>query len=634
MLVLCLTQNIGAFSSAKIVDFAHYLISVLSLLIQLLTLKELSHLNKYLLRYKQRLLLGILFTVLTIIFQILPAPVVRYSLDLVVENIALYKLFSGGSLENEIYSHFALGIFIFALVILSLALTRGFFLFLVRQTLIVMSRLVEFDLKNEVYEHYQTLPLSFYRKNNTGDIMNRISEDVSRVRMYLGPSIMYGLNLIILFLILIPYMFSVNVELTLYALLPLPILSFSIYYVNNIINKRSEEIQRSQSGLSTFVQEAFSGIRVLKSYVRENDSLNSFAKSSNEYKIKSLDLTQVNALFFPLIMSMVGLSTILVVYVGGKEVIAGSITYGNIAEFIIYVNMLTWPVTALGWVTSIIQRAAASQERINEFLAERNDITSEKNIATEIKGKIVFDSVHFKYPESGITAIDNFSIEVEEGSSLAIIGTTGSGKSTIANLLTRMFDPTKGEINIDDCPLKDFNPSWLRSQIGYVPQEVFLFSDSISNNIAFGNTDISIEKVHQAAKDADLYDNLMEFPNQFETVLGERGITLSGGQKQRVSIARAIARDPKILILDDALSAVDTKTEHIILNSMKRIMNGRTSIIISHRVSSAKLANKIVVLDDGRIIETGSHADLIAKKGAYKDLYDKQLKAEEILEEV
>ncbi len=597
-------------------------------------MKELSHLNKYLFRYKYRLLLGIFFTILTIIFQILPAQVVRYTLDLVVENIALYKLFAGGGLESAIHEHFAAGIVIFAVIILLLALIRGVFLFFVRQTIIVMSRLVEFDLKNEVYEHYQTLPLSFYRKNNTGDIMNRISEDVSRVRMYLGPSIMYGLNLVILFLILIPYMFSVNVELTLYALLPFPLLSFSIYYVNNIINKRSEEIQKSQSALSTFVQEAFSGIRVLKSYVRENDSLKSFTQASDDYKQKSLKLTQVNALFFPLIMAMVGLSTILVVYVGGKEVIAGTITYGNIAEFIIYVNMLTWPVTALGWITSIIQRAAASQLRINEFLTEKNDIISEKNISTEIKGGIEFDNVNFTYPESGITAINNFSIKVKEGNSLAIIGTTGSGKSTIANLLTRMFDVNSGVIKIDGEPIKDYNPAWLRSQIGYVPQEVFLFSDTIANNIAFGSQNISIEKVHQAAKDADLYDNLMEFPKQFETVLGERGITLSGGQKQRVSIARAIARDPKILILDDALSAVDTKTEHIILHSMKRIMKGRTSIIISHRVSSAKLANTIVVLDAGEIIEAGTHEELIAKKGSYKALYDKQLKSKEILEEV
>ncbi len=573
-----------------------------------------------------------MFTILTIIFQIIPAQVVRYSLDLVVENISLYKLFKGGTLEPIIYNHFASGIVIFALLILLLALIRGVFLFFVRQTIIVMSRLVEFDLKNEVYEHYQTLPLSFYRKNNTGDIMNRISEDVSRVRMYVGPSIMYGLNLIILFLILIPYMLSVNLELTLYALLPLPLLSFSIYYVNNIINKRSEEIQKSQSDLSTFVQEAFSGIRVLKSYVRENDSLKSFTEASDVYKNKSLKLTQVNALFFPIIMAMVGLSTILVIYIGGKQVIAGTISYGNIAEFIIYVNMLTWPVTALGWITSIIQRAAASQRRINEFLHEKNDIISKKNSTAKIKGKIEFKEVSFTYPESGIKAINNFSISVEAGESLAIIGTTGSGKSTIANLLTRMFDVNKGVINVDGQPIEDYNPAWLRSQIGYVPQEVFLFSDTIANNIGFGSQDISLEKVHQAAKDADLYDNLMGFPKQFDTVLGERGITLSGGQKQRVSIARAIARNPKILILDDALSAVDTKTEHIILNSMKRIMKGRTSIIISHRVSSAKLANTIVVLHEGKILEQGTHKELMNKCGAYQALYSKQLEAKEILE--
>ena len=596
-------------------------------------MKELSHLNKYLYRYKHYLLLGILFTVFTNIFQIMPAQVVRYALNLVVENVTLYKLFSNGELESIMFQHFATGIAIFAGIILLFALIRGVFLFFVRQTIIVMSRLVEYDLKNEIYEHYQSLPLSFYRKNNTGDIMNRISEDVSRVRMYLGPSIMYGLNLIILFAILIPYMFSIDVKLTLYALIPLPILSFSIYFVNNIINKRSEEIQKSQSALSTFVQEAFSGIRVLKSYVRENDSLKSFTESSDDYKVKSLQLTKVNALFFPLIMSMIGLSTILVIYIGGKQVIEGSITYGNIAEFIIYVNMLTWPVTALGWVTSIMQRAAASQLRINEFLTERNDIVSEHNLRKEIKGDIAFENVTFTYPESGITAIKNFSIEVNAGESVAIIGTTGSGKSTIANLLTRMFDVNEGSILIDDTPLKKYDPAWLRSQMGYVPQEVFLFSDTIANNIAFGSQEISIDKVYESAKDADLYNNVMDFPHKFETVLGERGITLSGGQKQRVSIARAIARDPKILILDDALSAVDTKTEHIILNSMKRIMQGRTSIIISHRVSSAKLANTIVVLDDGKIIEQGSHEELIAKNGSYKELYDRQLKAEEILEE-
>ena len=596
------------------------------------SLKELSHLNKYLKKYKLYILLGILFTILTNFFQILPAQLVRYALDLVVDNVSLYEQLEGFDLQSNILKSFTGSILVYALVILALALTRGLFLFLVRQTLIVMSRLIEYDLKNEIYQHYQTLPLSFYRKNNTGDLMNRISEDVSRVRMYLGPSIMYGLNLMVLFLMLIPYMFSVNAELTFYALIPLPLLSFSIYYVNNIINKRSEEIQESQSGLSTFVQEAFSGIRVLKSFVREKDSLARFDEASDEYKQKSLRLTQVNALFFPLIMALIGMSNILVIFIGGRQVIAGEITYGNIAEFIIYVNMLTWPVTALGWVSSIAQRAAASQKRINEFLLEENDITSEENLDIEIVGKIDFEQVSYTYETSGITAVNKVSFEVNPGESLAIVGTTGSGKSTIANLICRMFDVSDGIIYIDGHPIDAINPEVLRRQIGYIPQDVFLFSDSIANNIAFGSQEISEDKVLQAAKDADLYDNVMDFPEQFETVLGERGITLSGGQKQRVSIARAIARNPKILILDDALSAVDTKTEHIILNSMKRIMQGRTSIIISHRVSSAKLASKILVLDEGKIIEKGTHDELLLLNGAYKALYDMQLSSHEIIE--
>lgn len=595
-------------------------------------MKELNHLNKYLLKYKIHILLGIVFTILTNFFQIVPAQIVRYALDLVVDNVSLYEQLDGFNLQSSIFQSFTGSILIYAVVILLLALTRGFFLFLVRQTLIVMSRLVEYDLKNEIYAHYQTLPITFYRKNNTGDLMNRISEDVSRVRMYLGPSIMYGLNLMVLFLMLIPYMFSVNAELTLYALSPLPLLSFSIYYVNNIINKRSEEIQESQSGLSTFVQEAFSGIRVLKSFVREKDSLARFDKASDEYKHKSLKLTQVNALFFPLIMALIGLSNILVIFIGGRQVIAGEITYGNIAEFIIYVNMLTWPVTALGWVSSIAQRAAASQRRINEFLLVKNDILSKENLEPVLNGKIEFANVSYVYPNSGITAINNVSFTVNPGDSLAIIGTTGSGKSTIASLICRMFDVSKGNILIDDHEITTLNPQVLRRQIGYIPQDVFLFSDSIADNIAFGSQEISKDKVLQAAKDADLYDNVMEFKDQFETVLGERGITLSGGQKQRVSIARAIARDPKILILDDALSAVDTKTEHIILNSMKRIMTNRTTIIISHRISSAKLANFILVLDNGQIIEKGTHSELMHLGGSYKALYDKQLSKKEIIE--
>ena len=595
-------------------------------------MKELSYLNKYFFKYKYYFLTGILFIIISNIFQIIPAQLVRSALDLVVENIALYKVFYGLEIQKTFYGIFAGSIFFYAILILIMALLRGGFLFLVRQTLIVMSRHIEYDLKNEIYNQYQKLPLSFYRKNSTGDLMNRISEDVSRVRMYLGPSIMYGLNLAILFLMLIPYMISINPKLTFYTLVPLPVLSISIYYVNNIINRRSEEIQKSLSGLSTFVQEAFSGIRVIKSFVRENDMFTKFEISSNDYKDKSMKLTSVNALFFPIIMALIGLSTVLVVYIGGNQVINGTASFGNIAEFIIYVNLLTWPVASLGWITSIIQRAAASQKRINEFLKIKPGITSGKAIKKEIKGGVTFKSVSFVYPDTGIKALTDVSFSLKPGESLAIIGTTGSGKSTIANLICRMYDPTSGTILIDGTDLNDLDLSSYRSQLGYVPQDVFLFSDSIYNNISFGSDNLESEDIIQAAKDADLYDNVQQFTDGFNTHIGERGITLSGGQKQRVSIARAITRKPRILILDDALSAVDTKTENTILKNMEKIMKDRTTIIISHRISSAKLATRIIVLHEGRIIQKGTNESLLAREGTYKDLYEKQLLAEEILQ--
>ncbi len=592
-------------------------------------MKELKHLNKYLLKYKHLLILGFIFLVISNYFAVWPARVVRYALDYVTESFGLYRSFEGSSLSEALFAEFEVGILILGGLMILMALSRGFFLFLVRQTIIVMSRKIEYDLKNEVYEQYQSLPLSFYRRNNTGDLMNRISEDVTRVRMYVGPGIMYGINLLVLFPMVIYEMIRVNAELTFYALLPLPILSVSIYLVNNIINKRSEEIQESLSDLSTHVQEAFSGIRVLKAFVRETDSSRKFSIESENYKDKSLRLTFVNALFFPLIMALIGLSIILTIYIGGTKVINGEITYGNIAEFVLYVNMLTWPVTALGWITSIIQRAAASQKRINQFLKEKNDIQSTEDLEADIQGKLVFDNVNFVYPDSGIQALKNISFEVNPGESIAIIGTTGSGKSTIANLILRLYDTTDGSVQIDNKNIEAYNISNLRSQMGYVPQDVFLFSDTIENNISFGGDNISKEDVIRAAKDADLYDNISDFPEGFETMLGERGITLSGGQKQRASIARAIVRNPKLLILDDALSAVDTNTENTILNSLSRIMKGRTSVIISHRVSSAKLADKIIVLDDGEIIEQGTNESLLAQNGVYKELYEKQLKQEE-----
>lgn len=593
-------------------------------------MKYLSYLNKYLGKYKYHLLLGTLFIIISNVFAILPAQVVRYSFDLVRENIQMYHMFSGTQLQDSFYGFFATGIFLYGGIILVMAILRGVFLFLMRQTIIVMSRLIEFDLKNEIYEHYQTLPLSFYRKNNTGDLMARISEDVSRVRMYIGPAIMYAINLMSLFIMVIPIMFIINPTLSIYSLLPLPLLSLSIYYVNNIINHKSEEIQKSLSGLSTSVQEAFSGIRVLKSFVREEESSRNFEGESNNYRDKSLSLNMVNALFMPLIMGLIGLSVILTVYVGGLEVAKGAITTGIIAEFIIYMNMLTWPVTSVGWVTSIVQRAAASQKRINEFLETHTDIVSTKNLEKSINGSIHFNNVSFVYPDSGIKALENISFEVEPGQSLAVIGTTGSGKSTIANLMCRLYDVNQGTIHIDGIDIKEYSLSSLRGQTGYVPQDVFLFSDTIRNNIAFGSQKISDESIHQAAREADVYDNIMGFPQGFETRLGERGITLSGGQKQRVSIARAIVRNPKILILDDCLSAVDTKTENTILNALKRIMKDRTSVIISHRVSSARLADKIIVLDEGQLVESGTHEQLMERNGIYRELYEKQLNTEEV----
>lgn len=592
-------------------------------------MKELRYLNKYLLKYKWHLIFGTLFVIISNAFQIIPAQLVRYAIDLVVDNIQIYNSFHALDLQQNFFEILAFGIIICAGLIVLMALLRGVFLYFVRQTLIVMSRHIEYDLKNEIFAHYQSLPLSFYRRNNTGDIMNRISEDVSRVRMYLGPAIMYGLTLITLFIMLIPIMFTISPTLTWYALSPLPLLSLSIFLVNNKIERRSEEIQQSQSRLSTFVQEAFSGIRVLKSFNREKESIAKFDAESEAYKDQSMRLTVVQSLFFPLIMGLVGLSTILTVYAGSTLVINGSLTFGNIAEFIIYVNLLTWPVTSLGWTSSLVQRAEASQKRINEFLKTTSNIVSEKNVVRELQGKIEFKKVSFTYPDTGIKALKDVSFVVNPGESLAIIGTTGSGKSTVSNLISRLYDAREGEILIDDLPIQHYNLNSLRSQIGYVPQDVFLFSDTIYNNIGFGLEDPEETSIMQAAKDADVYENINAFPQGFETRIGERGITLSGGQKQRVSIARAVVREPKILMLDDALSAVDTKTENTILNSLKRIMLGRTTIIISHRVSSAKLANKIVVLIDGRVVEEGTHESLIEKDGMYRDLFEKQGQLEE-----
>ncbi|TDN36392.1 ABC transporter ATP-binding protein [Hymenobacter sp. UV11] len=591
--------------------------------------RALAAVNPHIFRYKWHFLGGVLFVILSTLLTIFPAQLVRYSFDLVNEGIDLYHLYAGTQSQAGVYQLFGRNVLFYGMVIIALALLRGIFLFFMRQTLIVMSRRVENDQKNQIYQHYQSLPLSFYRRHSTGDLMSRISEDVGRVRMYLGPGIMYFLQLVLLFVLVVPLMLLVNVKLTVLTLLPLPILSVSIFYVNNLIEKKSDDIQRALAAMTTFTQEAFSGIRVLKSFVRQEDSSEQFQVSTNEYKDKSLSLNFVNSLFFPLILFLVGISTIVTVWIGGQEVIRGTITTGSIAEFIIYVNLLTWPVTALGWTSSLVQRAEASQARINEFLDEKTDIVSRHNVEREITGDIVFDHVTFTYPDTGITALRDVSFRIQKGQTLAVIGNTGSGKSTIAALLCRLYDVTDGTIRVDGVDVRDYALTSLREQIGYVPQDVFLFSDSIRNNINFGLDQPDEARMSQAARDADVYDNIIRFPEGFDTKVGERGITLSGGQKQRVSMARALVKEPKILILDDSLSAVDTKTENAILDSLQRVMKNRTSLIISHRVSSVKLADEILVIDDGQIVQHGPHATLMAEAdGLYRALYERQLQTE------
>ncbi|MXV16412.1 ABC transporter ATP-binding protein [Hufsiella ginkgonis] len=589
-------------------------------------MKHLSYLNKFLYKYRWRLIPGIIFVVISNLFAVLPAQIIRMAFELVQENIAMYHLFEGFARQQLVYKIFGQSLLLFGATVIFMAILRGIFLFLMRQTIILMSRHIEYDLKNELYAHYQHLSMSFYRRNNTGDMMNRVSEDVSRVRMYLGPGIMYTSNTAVLFLMTIYFMISVNAKLAFYCVLPLPLLAVTIYYVNNMINHRSERIQQQLSGLSSFVQETFSGIRVVKSYVREEYIRSKFAEESNHYKEHSLALAKVQALFFPLMLLLVGLSTIITVYVGGIEVMNGTITAGNIAEFIVYVTMLTFPVTMLGWVTSLIQRAAASQKRINEFLQTVPEIQSPANALTvPLRGGIEFRDVSFTYGGTGITALKNVSFKVKPGELLAIIGRTGSGKSTIADLALRMYDASSGAILVDGHPIGQLDLNHYRSQVGFVPQDVFLFSDTISNNISFGSPDASREQIERAAKDAAVYQNIMGFEHGFETVTGERGVTLSGGQKQRVSIARALVKEPKLLIFDDCLSAVDTSTEEEILSHLGRNMAGKTSIIIAHRVSTIKNADHIIVLEAGRVVEEGTHHVLMNAQGVYADLYEKQL---------
>ncbi|MGM9478721.1 ABC transporter ATP-binding protein [Pedobacter sp. GSP4] len=592
-------------------------------------MKHLSRLNKYFIKYKWWIIPGSIFVVISNIFGVVPAQVIGYAVDLITENIQIFNLFNGFNRQEIVYDIFSSNLLYFGLLVIALYLLRGLFLFFMRQTIILMSRHIEFDMKNDIYQHYQELSLGFYRRNNTGDLMNRATEDVNRVRMYVGPAIMYTINTFVLSVLIIWSMFDVNSKLAVYCLLPLPFLVIIIYYVNTLIFKKSGKIQERLSDLSSFVQERFSGIRIIKSYVREDYTRNMFEIQSNDYKKDSMGLVKVSALFYPTMLLLIGLSTILTIYIGGIQVMNGSITAGNIAEFIIYINQLTFPVTMLGWVTSLIQRAAASQKRINEFLDIPSDIQSTQSQEKDLMGNIKFEHVSFTYPDTGIEALKNVSFEIKSGEFVAIIGKTGSGKSTLANLIMRMYDVENGTLAVDGENIKALNLKNYRSQIGFVPQEVFLFSDTIKNNIAFGLDSVTDDEVHTAAKNASVYGNIIDFEEKFETMLGERGITLSGGQKQRVSIARALIKSPKILIFDDCLSAVDTKTEEEILQNLGKIMYGKTSILIAHRISTIKNADKILVLDNGEIIEQGTHNELLSKNGSYTELYNNQLLEEE-----
>ncbi|MGG8495544.1 ABC transporter ATP-binding protein [Tenacibaculum sp. TC6] len=584
-------------------------------------MKALQYLNKYFIKYKWRLLVGIVITVLSKLLALKIPVIIRNSLN-VVENYMSGTITDLAVVKRELLYD--------VLIIIGVTLVAGFFTFLMRQTIIVMSRMIEFDLKNEIYQQYQRLSLNFYKKNRTGDLMNRISEDVSKVRMYFGPAIMYSLNMIVLFIVGFAQMLQIDVKLTMYTLLPFPILSISIFVLSRQINKRSTIVQQYLSKLTTYNQEFFSGINVVKSYAIEKAVIANFDSLADVSKEKNIELYKVQALFFPLMILLIGISNIIVLYVGGQQYIAGEIQIGVIAEFFLYVNILTWPVAIVGWVTSIVQQAEASQQRINEFLEQVPEIENSVNEHTEIKGKVEFKHVTLTYDDTNITALKDISFTVEEGETIAVLGNTGSGKSTLVSLISRLYDTTSGEVLIDGVNVQDCNLDDVRNQIGFVPQDPFLFSDTIENNIKFGKEDATEEEIIEAAKNAVIHDNISEFKEGYKTILGERGVTLSGGQKQRTSIARAIIKDPKILIFDDCLSAVDTETEEKILSNLERVSKNKTTFIISHRISSAKNADKILVLEDGKIIQQGVHNQLIEDEGYYKDLYNQQLLEKEI----
>ncbi|MFV8325547.1 ABC transporter ATP-binding protein [Flavobacterium sp. ZS1P14] len=586
-------------------------------------MKELRYLNKYFIKYKYSFSLGILFTIIAQIFSLFTPKLISKSFK-VIESFSKDKTVTADVIREELISNI--------LLIIATTIIAGFLTFLMRQTLIVMSRHIEFDLKNEVFRQYENLSQNFYKQNRTGDLMNRISEDVSKVRMYVGPAVMYTINTFIRFAIVIGYMYNVSPRLTLYTILPLPVLSYCIFKLSSEINKRSTIFQQYLSKVSSFSQEIFSGIRVIKAYSLEDQHQNNMVDLANESKSKSLNLAKVQSLFGPLMLALIGISNLVVIYFGGLMYINGTIkSIGTIAEFILYVNMLTWPVASLGWVSSMVQEAEASQKRLNEFLKIEPEIKNKNLNKSIIEGTISFENVSYTYEDTNIEALKNISFKVKKGETLAILGKTGSGKSTISSLISRLYEVTSGKITVDGNEISTLNLYDLRNSIGIVPQDAFLFSDSIKNNIKFGKENATDEEVETAAKNAVVHDNIVGFNKQYDTILGERGITLSGGQKQRVSIARAIIKNPAILLFDDCLSAVDTETEEAILNNLHEICKDKTTIIVSHRVSSAKNADNIIILEDGKIIQQGSHNQLINQEGYYASLYLKQLSEKELL---
>ena len=579
-------------------------------------MKSLAYLNKYLILYKWRILLGVLFICLSNYFGIQMPKIVKNA-----TNDFLQDLKHTTDFNSILWLSLKL-----AGMYLMFSVLKGFFLFLTRQTIIIVSRYIEYDLKNEIYVQYQRLNYAFYKKNTTGDLMNRISEDVSQVRMYLGPGLMYTINLAILSVMAIYTMLQINVSLTLIVLIPLPIMSVMIYKVSSKMNALSKLVQKEQSLLSTIVQETFSGIRVIKAYLRELEMQQKFDASSDMYKERTMKQVRINALFMPTIVFLIGLSTLLAIYYGGLLTYSKQITPGDIVAFIFYINMLTWPFASVGWVTSIIQRAAASQERINEFLNIQPAIQNPSNKSFSQIQNITFNHLTFKYEDSDVNVLEDVHFSFKAGEKIGIIGRTGSGKSTLLNVLLRQLDPTSGSVEVNNENLKTINLDDYRKQIGVVPQEVFLFSDTIKNNIAFGLTDreVTEEELIAVAKQAHVYHNIMEFPNAFETVLGERGVNLSGGQKQRVSIARALIRKPHMLVLDDCLSAVDTETEDVILKAVEDSAEDRITVIVSHRISSLRFVDRIYVLDKGRIVESGTQEELLQKGGLFREIYEKQ----------